>query len=40
MQMTVETLSRFYRITVTYKIGKRPLVTLGGDELTGLDGPI
>lgn len=30
-------LSRFYRVTITYKVGKRPLVTVGGDELPGLD---
>lgn len=30
-------LSRFYRVIITYKIGKRPLVTVGGDELPGLD---
>lgn len=30
-------LSRFYRVTITYKVGKRPLVTVTGDELPGLD---
>lgn len=32
-------LSRFYRVTVTYKIGKRPLVSVPGDELPGWDRP-
>lgn len=32
-------LSRFYRVTITYKVGKRPLVTVSGEELQGLDRP-
>lgn len=32
-------LSRFYRVTVTYKIAIRPLVSVTGDELPGLDDP-